>query len=206
MYMPLNPDVPEVIEGQSVTLVQQLGSDTLCIRGTVKSVVPLILRFEQESLPIDTDQVVIVLSTSPSAFAKATDRCESVTHISGATEIQFGEVTWNAGDRRMYPRWNIATHMTMRAVTEGDSGPTLCDFNGVTSDISLGGVWIDCDAPLPSGSLVQTELVLNPREVIRVLGIVVRTDAERNGFGVEFLDFVGASRYHLHEFLARKAA
>ena len=91
----------------------------------------------------------------------------------------------------------------VRAATEFDGETELVDMEAVTENLSLGGAMIDAPRKLGAGSLVEVTMQLGPQGS-RILGIVVRS-GDSPGFAVQFMDFVGAARHYLHNFLAETA-
>ena len=73
----------------------------------------------------------------------------------------------------------------------------------VTENLSLGGAFVIASRTLGKGSLVEVNMQLGPQGS-RILGIVVRAE-DGQGFAVQFMDFVGAARHYLHNFLAETA-
>ena len=95
--------------------------------------------------------------------------------------------------------------MTIKAVIENNGAAQLKYVKAQTVDISLGGVWVKSDEPLTPGNLVEFQAELAHGEHMRVLAIVAWSN-ETEGLGLEFVDFLGGSRYYLHNFLSSKAA
>jgi len=83
-------------------------------------------------------------------------------------------------DRRYCIRYPLA------ADAEAFDLETGSQVDGVTSDISLGGVFICTSKPLPSNSRVRVTL-RRKDEKVEALG-VVRIVKPRIGMGVEFID------------------
>ena len=68
-------------------------------------------------------------------------------------------------------------------------------------DLSLGGVFISTDDPLPVGSTLQLLFAL-PEGEMRIHGIVRYTEGEK-GMGVEFTKMGAADRARLQELMRR---
>lgn len=149
---------------------------------------------------------LLLISQVCGEIAKAACECLSISQIGSKQRIVLGQLQWEASDRRRYPRYSISAHINLRGVVDEGQTAEIVSFDGNTVDLSLGGAWVSTEAPFSPGSLVQVETQISSKEVIRALGVVSWKHSDTSGFGVEFLDFVGASRYHLHEFLSRQAA
>jgi len=68
-------------------------------------------------------------------------------------------------------------------------------------DLSLGGVFISTDAPLPVGSALQLLFAL-PEGEMRIHGVVRYSDGHK-GMGVEFMKMGAADRARLQELMRR---
>lgn len=115
---------------------------------------------------------------------------------------------WEEVDRRRYPRYELQLPIAIRAVLDHEEGPQVARLEGNTEDVSIGGAWVKSLKTLPSASLVEVTLDLQPGNAVRALSLVKWADRHDNGlgFGVEFLDFLEGSRYALHQFLNKLAA
>lgn len=139
-------------------------------------------------------------------FAKAEAQISDCRQDGDAWVIEAGDFGWEEVDRRRYPRYTVALPVQVRAVVEVEGGAELMHFAGVTEDMSLGGAWVRSESRLDSGSLVEFQTDLTPGTTIRCLAIVAWSSSDsQDGFGVEFLDFLGGSRYYLHGFLRNAA-
>lgn len=71
------------------------------------------------------------------------------------------------------------------------------------SNISLGGVLVDSDKPIPIGEVVKLSFFLPGDDVpITVIGQVRRqANPERNSYGCEFMDLSDVQRQRIHEFV-----
>jgi len=107
-------------------------------------------------------------------------------------------------DRRKYPRYSVDLPVVVKAVLERDGTPHLKYVAGRTIDMSLGGSWVATEDPLVPNSLVELLVELSEGHQLRTLAIVSWTKDQSN-FGLEFVDYLGASRYYLHDFLAKAA-
>jgi type IV pilus assembly protein PilZ len=76
--------------------------------------------------------------------------------------------------------------------TEGPDGPVV--GTGRAKDISIGGTFIETDAPFPPGTEVVVHLVLPERRRAMDLPAIVRWTA-RDGIGVQF-GLLGARETH----------
>lgn len=164
---------------------------------------PFILEADQNvSGRLAVGQKVLIVHQNETDFSKANAEIATAQN----NRVTLSNVNWDNIDRRRYPRHEVAIHVSIRSIVDDVTGTRFQTFEGVTTDLSLGGTWVDSPAPVAAGSLVQIEADLSSQEKIRLLGIVAWANQNRPGFGIEFLDFVGGARYYLHEFLSRAAA
>jgi hypothetical protein len=132
----------------------------------------------------------------------AKSECEIVTlsKFRNVFRIEFDSPVWHSTDRRRFPRFEVEVPALVRKVAEREGEIMLEASAANTRDISAGGAWLKGDDAILSGTVVQVELNLHGH-VCRALSVVVRNAEDQDGFAVEFLDFVGSSRYILTEFL-----
>ena len=109
-------------------------------------------------------------------------RCESLGDV-----ILMGERTSNdesrglsVRDRRFCIRYPFAADVIILDLETGTKS------DGVTSDLSMGGIFVCTSKPLPSNTRVRVTLIRKDQK-LEALGIV-RIVKPRIGMGVEFLD------------------
>jgi hypothetical protein len=143
---------------------------------------------------------VVLIRPVENSFAKS--ECEIVTlsKFRNVFRIEFDSPVWHSTDRRRFPRFEVEIPALVRKVAEREGEIMLEATAANTRDISAGGAWLRGDEEIASGTVVQVELNLHGH-VCRALSVVVRSAEDNGGFAVEFLDFVGSSRYILTEFL-----
>lgn len=95
-------------------------------------------------------------------------------------------------ERRKYPRVKLSVPVEVHA--EGSTAPLHC----ATSDVSLGGCYIESMYPFPAGTAL--ELRLEAAETLLILARVVTCDPQF-GNGIEFLRLLPEDRAHLERFL-----
>jgi DNA-binding response OmpR family regulator len=71
------------------------------------------------------------------------------------------------------------------------------------SNISLGGVLVDCDRPMTMGDIIKLSFFLPGDDVpITVISKIVRmVGSTGNHYGCQFLDLSDSSRHRIHEFV-----
>lgn len=143
---------------------------------------------------------VVLLRPFEGHFAKAEVELVSINKFRNTYRVGFESPSWLATDRRKFPRFEVETALEIRQITESLDGIRFESARAMTEDLSAGGAWVVSELEPVAGTVVQVELNLNGH-LCRVLGVVVRNEPNRKGFAIEFLDFIGSSRYVLNEFL-----
>lgn len=144
---------------------------------------------------------VMMIFQREGRFARAEAEVRAATQDEQAWRVEALHYGWEEVDRRRYPRYMASVVLSLRAVAEREGQIRFSCFEVQTEDLSLGGAWVATSNPLPAGSLVEVEAVLRPGEHVRILALVVRSSD--TGMALDFLDYIGASRYYLHAFLNR---
>ncbi len=95
-------------------------------------------------------------------------------------------------DRREYPRIKLSVPVVMH--TDADGGP----IRGATSDLSLGGCYIETIFPLPIGTNLDLQLSIG--STVLIAATVVACDPQV-GNGIRFLNMLSEDREALAAFL-----
>lgn len=147
---------------------------------------------------------VMLLKPRDGQFEKSEVQIVSLQKFRNTHRIGFEAPAWQSTDRRRFPRFECQVPVIVRLVAEDTEGIHLRTSVGITDDLSAGGAWIRSEQTTPEGTVVQVEMNLYSN-ACRALGVVVRNEPGRDGFGIEFLDFIGSSRYALTDFLRQAA-
>jgi hypothetical protein len=191
--------------GALVTVVYYLAERPVVLAATVSNESPQILEPCDSLQEPNTDpRRAMLIVRNGDGFLKA----EAEIEWFGSGEdwkIHLSSFSWEEVDRRRFPRHEIRLDVRMRAVTDDGGTAEIVHLEAKTVDLSLGGAWIETTRPVPAGTLVEFLAQLAGNEQIRVLGIVAHSADGVPGFGVEFLDYMGAARFELHKFLSQAA-
>ncbi len=198
----------KVISGASVSLVFYVDGNPVALTGQVCELEPFtITTSDPNGEKILGGRRAMLIVQTGREFAKAEAELDAQPFEGGwkLTAKSFG---WEAVDRRRYPRYSINVPISIRAVVETAGQAEILFVNGITEDVSIGGAWVKTSEALQGGSLVEVSAEFEPGNPIRALSLVKWADSDRDGlgFGVEFLDFLGGSRYALHQYLTQQAA
>jgi hypothetical protein len=147
---------------------------------------------------------IVLLRPMEGDFAKAEVEIVSIQKFRNSYRLGFSAPAWNNTDRRQFPRFDVQVPITIRRVDDCEGIIHFHNEIAVTEDLSAGGAWIFSKSDTAAGTVVQVDLTLHGQPC-RTLAVVVRNESDREGYAVEFLDFVGASRYALSEFLRQAA-
>ncbi len=96
-------------------------------------------------------------------------------------------------ERRAYPR--VKARVPIELIVESSEAP----IRGATSDLSLGGCYVEMLFPLKSGTVVEVRLRVGDHTVI-ALGIVKTSDPQV-GNGIQFLRMLPEDREELLRFI-----
>lgn len=197
---------PRIGIADSVSIIAHIDATQRAIPASVRSVVP----FQAESgdpncRHLGVGSRVILLHRSGNRFTKAEGIVQLCLSEGERWFVEFQRVEWEQLDRRRYPRFDQRVPVRIRSANEHDNVVEIATFESSTRNLSLGGAWIDGAPTHEAGSLVEVELRIPGGEAVRTFGIIAWQGGEESGFGVEFLEFIGASRYYLQEHLSRAA-
>lgn len=105
-------------------------------------------------------------------------------------------------EKRVHPRGTLRTQV----IFEDETGEGFIYF--YSTDVSLGGLFLESDIPLKIGTLVFLSFTLREAEApIRVIGRVVRVQREADeilnvvGMGVQFVDLPESARAAIQSYI-----
>lgn len=199
---------PEAVTpGAPVGLVFYVDSQPMALAANVKLGKPFTMTTADKNAGLlEPGKRTMLILQEGNQFAKAEAQVVACAQDGDNWTIEAGDFGWEEVDRRRYPRYELELDVKLKAVTETEGQAELRYFEAKTVDVSLGGAWVQTDHKLPAGSLVEFQAELTPGHTVRVLGIIAWSVSEKEGLGIEFLDFIGGSRYQLHMFLTHNAA
>lgn len=191
--------------GQSVSVLFYLDGRPSAVRGTIASLNPFVLSVQDERAAAFMPHMrAVLIAQKGNEFSKA-EADLAATQAGDGWRLSANSFGWETVDRRRYHRFDINVPVVIRAVMESDNVAELTTLECTTEDISVGGAWLKSDKKMEGGLLVEFQAELNGHP-LRILSMVRWADnGEKDGFGVEFLDFVGGSRQTLHRELAKAA-
>ena len=186
-------------------MVFYVGGQPVALAASVSKASPVtLLTTDRSALLMEVGKRALLILQERGQFAKAEAQVTSCEPCSDGWKIEVGQFGWEEVDRRRYPRHILQIPVVVKAVLERDGSAQLKYVAGETIDISLGGAWITAEDVLVPGSLVEFQAELGSGGHLRALAIVA-WNAEKVGVGLEFVDFLGGSRYYLHSFLSKAA-
>lgn len=99
-------------------------------------------------------------------------------------------------ERRKHPRFKVSVPVEVHVISDGEasSAPVRC----ATSDLSLGGCYIESMYPFPAGTCL--ELKLGIADTLLISGQVVTCDPQF-GNGIQFVRMLAEDRAALVQFL-----
>ena len=109
---------------------------------------------------------------------------------------------FDGSEKRVYPRKRLRT----RVVFEDETGEGFIYF--YSTDVSLGGIFLESDIPLKVGTRVFLSFSLGePGPSVRATGKVVRVERDTGGalpvvgMGVQFVDLPEVARQPIQSFV-----
>ncbi len=191
--------------GSQVSLVFYVNAQPVALAATVCRANPLtVTTNDRSALLVEVGKRTLLILQDTGQFAKAEAQVTKCEPCADGWKIEVGQFGWEEVDRRRYPRYAIQIPIVVKAVMERNGSAQLKYVQGETIDVSLGGTWIKATDDLTPGSLVEFQAELGSGEHMRALAIVAWR-AEEVGIGLEFVDFLGGSRYYLHNYLSKAA-
>jgi hypothetical protein len=194
----------------------KIGSEITCLFGdgrlkntafsTVSSEAPLYL----DCIASDVQRVsfprkVVLVSYENGRVLRGEGEAVSMKRIDGHARLELSNVVWEDLERRRFARVTVKLPVSLRAVYEHNGDTVISVVEGFTEDLSIGGSKVAVETPILEGSLVEFLATLEGKEEVRALGIVAHANPDHT-MGIGFLDYVGAARTRLEEFLEEKAA
>lgn len=149
---------------------------------------------------LQPEQRLMLVFEGDNGFSRAITTVTSIRQIDGGCRILADMPKWELLEKRSYPRFEMSVPAKVRTTIECNHGAELREIEGVTQNVGLGGAWIRIEGEVQKGNLVEVKMDLGHGTTVRVLGVAVRSD-DSLGFAVQFLDYIGTARHHLHNFL-----
>ncbi len=146
------------------------------------------------------EQRLMLVFEGDNGFSRAITTVTGIRQIDGGYRILADMPKWEQLEKRSYPRFNMNIPAKVRTTIETDSGAVLREVEGTTENVGFGGAWVRIEGEVPKGNLVEVKMDLGNGNIVRILGVSVRAD-DHLGFAVQFLDYIGTARHHLHNFL-----
>lgn len=205
--MESNPDVKSALPGQAVALVFYMEGHPWVIHSHVAKAESFAVETTDANvLQLESERKVVLISHEEGKVSKAEAIITGIARAEFGWRITLSNVNWESSDRRRYPRYAFKISVTIRRVEETQNSETkIIETRGETEDISFGGAWVKTRELLEEGTLVEFRAILSETENIRALAVIAHTNPVRAGMGIEFVDYMGATRGHLNNFLSRAA-
>lgn len=167
---------------------------------------PLTLRCaDQVAEQIEPGRRVLLVLKDKGHYAKAETRIRAVRADGQGWLLYPDDHAWELLEQRRFPRYRVQVPAHVRLIQEGEAGPSLAGFDGQTVDVSLGGAWVETAGEPETGSLVDFRIELPGAGWQRMLAVVARKIEGKEGFAVEFVEYIGGARFNLQGFLERAA-
>lgn len=149
---------------------------------------------------------LLVIHDSGRKYAKGEGKVGDLATKGDQAWLTFKEFHWESVDNRDNPRFPTEVQVIIRTIVEHDGGIQADDQVGLTQNLSLGGSLVQLSNPVTKGQLVEFRVTLEPGNVVRTMAVIAHTDKAGTLAGINFIDYIGAARYSLHQFLTKLAA
>jgi len=193
--------------GEEVTLLVHTDDRPIWTMGRISNASPFQIEIEPAHLqPIRNQKNLLVLHDSGRKYSKGEGKVGKIDEKNGKAWLTFSEFRWEPVDNRDNPRFEVELQSIVRSINEHDGAIVADEQVGLTKNLSIGGVLLEVSSPLAKGQLVEFRVTLDGGTTIRTMGVVAHSKPDEDLVGISFLDFVGAARYNLHQFLRTLAA
>lgn len=193
--------------GENVTLLLHTDDRPTWTVARIHSRVPFSVELESGSADLFRGvKSLLVIHDSGRKYAKGEGKVGDLATKGDQAWLTFKEFHWETVDNRDNPRFNAEVQVIVRTIQEHDGAIQADDQVGVTQNLSLGGSMVQLSKPVSKGQLVEFRLTLEPGNVVRTMAVVAHTNKEGTVAGINFIDYIGAARYSLHQFLTKLAA
>lgn len=191
--------------GDTLVLISANGDEPKLFRSVVETTDPLsvIIYNPSSRQTFGVGLPVSLIWRGLTSDSHTTTRIEKVSRYGMSSVVTLAECGWSEFDRRRDTRFGVDLWAEVSVVSETDEGTTFSEVKGRISDISNVGSWFETNETLFPGTLVAVS-VQNPDSIDpwRMLAIVTRTSENKNGFALEFFDFLGSTRTSLSQYLS----
>lgn len=190
-------------EGDPIVVVSYRDEWARLFHATIDSIQPFsVLISTEESTAFESATETVLLTTSEQSPQKAQALVQSSESTETGLRVAFEPFEWVLVDRRRHPRIPMKLPVELQLVEETESGPKITTRHAFTEDMSLGGAWVQMENPLPKDALIEFRTWPANGSLVRTLAVVMHSSQERQGVGLEFVNFIGPSKLALEEFLS----
>ncbi len=195
--------------GDMLLMVSTRGTEPFVRMARVERVDPFVLLVpgSGEDYQPQVSESVNFIHRTQTGDAHASGQIRSVTRYGMSFVVEVESVSWLPFDKRRAERLPVSIAAETVQVDESGGQVQIAQVPCNMSDLSTHGCHVTTEESLELGSLVAVSAEdPNSDEQWRFLGIVTRQT--ETGFGIEFFDYFGSTRYRLDQYLAtlKKAA
>lgn len=193
--------------GEEVTILVHTDDRPLWAKGKIISATPFCVEIDASHANLlRSVSNLLVLHDSGRKYCKGEGKVGEFVQKGDKAWIKFSDFRWEIVDNRDNPRFEVTLQAVIRSVQEHEGKVVTDDQMGVMKNISLGGALVTLHAPITKGQLVEFRTTLEPNVTIRAMGVVAHTSPTDGLAGISFIDYIGAARYTLHQYLKSLAA
>jgi hypothetical protein len=189
------PAVERPKQGDEVLLVGYRHAIPFMCPAVIVNENPFLVRVEGTPNLEDVRRIVVVVQ-DPDRACRSDATLIGSTGPEGSLSVELALDGWNNEDRRRCPRVAVDYPITLESITESEKGVLFETHVGQLKNLSLVGGLIAADWRPEPTSLLRWRFVA-AGNILRGLGLVARSDANDQTFGLEFVDYVGDGRAQL---------
>jgi hypothetical protein len=199
--------IHEPMVGENVTLLVHTDDRPTWTIARIHSRNPFSVEFDSSSAALFAGvKHLLVIHDSGRKYSKGEGKIADLATKGNQAWITFSDFCWEPVDNRDAPRFETEVQTVIRTIVEHDGGITADDQVCVSKNLSLGGALLTLSKPVSKGQLVEFRATLEPGTTIRTMAVIAHTSEDGTIAGVNFIDYVGAARYSLHQYLSKLAA
>jgi|GEM_PF-2055466 len=193
--------------GEDVTILVHTDDRPLWAKGKIVSAAPFSVEIDAAHADLlRSVPSLLVLHDSGRKYCKGEGKVGNFVEKDGKAWLKFTDFRWEIVDNRDNPRFEVSIQAVVRSVQEHEGKVVTDDQVGVLKNLSLGGALVELRAQMAKGQLVEFRATIEPNVTIRAMGVIAHTSPTDGLAGISFVDYIGAARYTLHQYLKNLAA
>lgn len=193
-------------EGDAVTIVFYNEAHPTVLPGAVVELTPTVLKTNHvDASALTRGRRIKLIRRDEGFFWEAEAEIKGCDRRGAHWFIATTTLHWSRTDARKHPRYPIALPISLVAVQDCGQTTARVEIAGRSHDMSLGGASATIEGDVNIGWLVEFQTTIPGGKTVRALALIARRDEATGVTGIEFVDYIGGSRYLMHSFLSEAA-